>query len=125
MPAKGLKVEGVPEVTRAFDKVNSAIQDMSEAHRAEANMLLPDVRSATRKGSGNLAAGWQTEGAATEAHFLNEVVYAGVQEWGWEQHNIAPTHAILQAFESNDDKTEALYADAIGAIAGKAGFDIK
>lgn len=125
MVAKGLKVEGIPEVTRAFDRVASGVQDLSEAHKAEADMLLPDVQSATRKASGDLAGGWQTDGIATQAKFINEVVYAGVQEWGWANHNIEPTHAINQAFESNASKTEALYGDAIGRIGAAAGFDIK
>jgi hypothetical protein len=123
--AQGLKVEGVPEAVRAFDKVASGAQDMSEAHKAEADMLLPDVESATRKLSGDLAAGWQTDGIAQEAKFINDVVYAGVQEWGWSTHNIEPTHAIIRAFESNASKTEALYGDAIARIGAAAGFDIK
>jgi hypothetical protein len=118
-----LKVEGVPEVTRAFDKVAHSVQDMSEAHKAEADMLLPDVQSATRHLSGDLAAGWQTDGIADQAKFSNDVVYAGVQEFGWSDHNIEPTNAIATAFEGNTDKTEALYGDAIRAIGERAGFD--
>jgi hypothetical protein len=117
-----LKVEGVPEVTRAFDKVGTAIQDLSDAHKAEADMLLPDVLSATRHQSGDLAAGWQTDGIATQAKFSNDVVYAGVQEFGWADHGIEPTNAIAQAFEGNADKTGALYGDAIRAIGERAGF---
>jgi hypothetical protein len=88
-------------------------------------MLLPDVRSASRRASGDLVAGWQADGIAKEGHFVNEVPYAGVQEWGWLAHNIEPTHAIMQAVERNDKQTEALYGDAIAGIAGKAGFDTK
>jgi hypothetical protein len=120
-----IKVEGVPEVRRALDKVDAATQDLSKVHKAEAEMLLPDVVSATRRDSGDLAAGWQTDGIATEAKFINNEVYAGVQEWGWPDHNIEPTYAITQAFEQNTDKTEALYADAIGAIGERAGFATK
>lgn len=120
-----LKVEGIPEVTRAFDKVDNAIQDLSEAHKAEANMLLPDVQSATRRKSGDLVAGWQTDGIATEAKFSNDVVYAGVQEFGWGDHNIEPTHAITQAFERNSEQTEAVYGKAIGDIGKRAGFHTK
>jgi hypothetical protein len=120
-----VKVEGEAEVLRAFDKVDHAIRDLSEAHRAEANMLLPDVLSATRRKSGDLVAGWQTDGIATQAKFINEVVYAGVQEFGWAAHNIDPTGAITQAFERNSQQTEAVYADAIGRIGDKAGFNVK
>ena len=120
-----LKVEGVPEVTHAFDKVQSQIEDLSEAHKAEAEMLLPDVLSATRRKSGDLASGWQTDGIATEAKFSNDVVYAGVQEFGWSEHNIEPTNAISNAFERNAERTEAIYSDAIGRIGSKAGFNIE
>jgi len=124
MPAK-MKVEGVPEVKRAFGKVGDKIQDLSKAHQAEAEMLLPDVQSATRQGSGALVAGWRTEGMATQAQFSNDVVYAGVQEFGWADHGIEPTNAIVQAFERNAERTEAVYSDAIREIGESAGFDTK
>jgi hypothetical protein len=120
-----LKVEGQAQAAHAFDEVAHSIQDLSEAHRAEADMLLPDVQSATRKLSGDMVAGWQTDGIATEARFSNPVVYAPMQEFGWSEHGIEPTNAIAQAFERNTDKTEALYGDAIARVAGKAGFDTK
>jgi hypothetical protein len=117
-----ITIEGVPEVTHAFDKVASSVQDLSEAHKAEADMLLPDVLSATRKLSGDLAAGWQTDGIATQAVFSNDVIYAPIQEFGWSDHNIEPTAAIAQAFEGNQENTGALYGDAIRAIGDRAGF---
>ena len=123
--ASKVKVEGVPEAVRAFDKVQLEVQDLSEAHQAEAEMLLPDVRDATRRKSGTLIAGWQTEGMATEARFINEVPYAGVQEFGWSDHNIEPTNAITGAFERNAERTEAIYSEAVERIASKAGFETK
>lgn len=122
MPAQ-MKVTGKEEVTRAFDKVGESVQDLSKAHKAEAEMLLPDVLSATRRDSGNLAGGWQTDGVAKSAKFINNVVYAGAQEFGWSDHNIEPTNAIVQAWEQNTERTEAVYSDAIGEIGRAAGFD--
>jgi hypothetical protein len=107
-----------------LQKVADGVADLSETHRAEADMLLPDVTQATRRASGNLAAGWQTDGIATEARFSNDVVYAGVQEFGWSEHNIEPTNAIARAFEQNSEKTETLYGDAIGRIGARAGFGV-
>jgi hypothetical protein len=124
MTAK-VKVDGIPQTTAALNKVANQIQDLSQAHQAEANMLLPDIKAATRKRSGDLAGAWQGDGIATEAKFINSVVYAGVQEYGWSGHNIEPTNAITQAFERNSGQTEAIYADAIGDIARRAGFDTK
>ena len=124
MQAK-MKVEGVPEVTRALDEVSEKVSDLSETHRAEADMLLPDIIQATRHASGNLASGWGTDSTATEAQFINDVEYAGVQEWGWSDHNIEPTHAINTAFEKNASQTEALYADAIAGIGDRADFVTK
>lgn len=120
---KSLKVEGIPEADRAFNQVKAKAEDMPEVHKAEADMLLPDVLSATRRKTGTLAGGWETRGEAQEAQFINEVVYAGVQEFGWSERNIEPTNAIIHAFEANEKQTEALYADAIGDIGRKAGFD--
>lgn len=123
MPQKGLKVEGVEEAQRAFNRVKEKVEDMPEVHKREADLLLGDITAITRKKSGVLAASWIGEGTATEAKFINDVEYAGVQEYGWGAHNIEPTNAIEQAFLKNEKQTEALYADAIGDIAGSAGFD--
>ena len=120
-----IKVEGGPEAQRAFDKVSNSVSDLHEAHKAEADMLLPDVLSATRRLSGDMVAGWQTDGIATEARFSNDVVYAPMQEFGWADHNIEPTNAIAQAFERNSQQTEQVYGDAVRAIAERAGFDTK
>ena len=118
-----LKVEGVDETVRAFNKVDSSIQDLSDAHQAEADMLLPEIERLTRKETGTLAGSWQTDAIATEAKFINELVYAPIQEFGWSAHNIEPTNAIARAFEANEKRTEAVYSDAIARIGDKAGFD--
>lgn len=119
-----IKVDST-EVIKAFNKVDHKIADLSDAHKAEADMLLPSVLSATRRKSGDLVAGWETDGIATEARFSNLVVYAGVQEFGWPDHNIAPTGAIARAFEHNQKETERVYGDAIGRIGESAGFHVK
>jgi hypothetical protein len=123
MASKGMKVEGAAEASRAFNRVDDKLQDLSKAHKAEAEMLLPDVLSATRFDSGTLRAGWRTDGEAEQAHFLNDVEYAGIQEFGWAEHNIDPTNAIANAFAGNTERTEAVYAEAIRDIAEQTGFD--
>jgi hypothetical protein len=125
MQKKGLTVKGVPEVTRALEKVDRGVSNLQEAHRAEAEMLLPSIVNATRRDTGALAAGWQADSTETEAQFINEEEYAGVQEWGWQDHNIEPTHAITEAFEKNTKETEALYGQHIAAIGERANFVVK
>jgi hypothetical protein len=122
---KGIKVTGIPEAEKAFNQVKHNVEDLSKVHKAAAEMLLPDVQTATRHKTGALAAGWRADAIATEAQFINDVVYAGVQEFGWSDRNIEPTYAITQSFEANEKRTEALYADGIGDIARDAGFDTK
>jgi hypothetical protein len=120
-----LKVEGIPEVTRAFDRVSSGVADMTDTHRAEAEMLLPEVSARTRHDTGNLAAAWEPTGEPDRANFLNAMEYAGVQEFGWSGHNIEPTLAVQNAFDSNESQTEKLYGDAIAKLGDKAGFEIR
>jgi hypothetical protein len=120
-----IKIEGVPETVRAFNNVEEKVKDLSDAHKAEADMLLPDVLSKTRRKTGTLAAGWETDGLPEQAQFINNVVYAGVQEYGWSAHNIEPTNAVSQAFASSEERTKAVYADAVERIGQSAGFDTK
>jgi len=117
---KGMQVKGVPEVVRAFEKMDNEVSDLSKAHKDAAQLLLPDIVNATRRNTGRLAGGWGTDSTATTAKFINDEEYAGVQEWGWSAHNIDPTHAIVTAFEKNASETEALYAEAIRDRADKA-----
>jgi hypothetical protein len=121
--ANKIQVTGKESVIRAFDNVARDIDDLSDAHRAEADMLLPDVQSATRKDTGSLASAWRPDSIATEAQFVNDLPYAGVQEYGWSERNIEPTLAVQQAFESNEKRTEEVYADHIARAGSKAGFD--
>jgi hypothetical protein len=120
-----LKVEGVPEVTRAFDKVSHDIADMTEVHRSEAEMLLSEVAARTRRQTGNLAASWEASGEPELAQFLNPQAYAGVQEFGWSARNIEPTLAVQGAFEANESETERLYGDAIADIGKRADFQVR
>jgi hypothetical protein len=125
VPSKGIKVTGGEEAARAFNEVKGKVEDLTPVHKRAAEMLLSDVRSATRKKTGTLAAGWETAGQAEAAQFINNEPYAAVQEFGYPPHNIEPTFAVVQAFEANEKQTEALYADAIGDIGRDAGFNTK
>jgi hypothetical protein len=118
-----LKVEGAPEAQRAFNKVADKIDDLSDAHRTEAEALLSDVQSATRQDTGELSSAWRADGIATEAQFLNDMPYANIQEYG--SRYVEPTLAVQQAFEANTERTEAVYADALRDIGESAGFDTK
>jgi hypothetical protein len=120
-----MKVEGIPEVTRAFDKVSDSVGDMTEAHRAEADMLLSEVQSRTRKDTGQLAASWGPNSEPELAQFVNSEDYAGVQEFGWSARNIDPTNAVTGAFEANESATEKVYGDAIAEIGKRAGFEVR
>ena len=119
----GVKVEGASEVKRAFDKVATNVSDLQEGHQKEADALLSDVVNATRSDSGRLRSAWGTDATAKDARFINDEEYEGVQEWGWDQHNIEPTHAIVDAWERNTNTTEAIYAEAIRDIAERANID--
>lgn len=120
-----LKVEGIPEVTRALDKVQHETADLTDVHRNEAEMLLSEVASRTRHDTGTLAASWEASGEPTLAQFINVQVYAGVQEFGWSARNIEPTLAVQGAFAANESETEKLYGDAIAEIGERAGFNVR
>jgi hypothetical protein len=125
MAQKGVEVKGTQQVEAAFNEVSHGLKDLSEAHRAEADMLLPDVERMTRRQTGALAAGWEPVGVADAAQFTNRISYAGVQEFGWAQHNIEPTLAVQKAFEANTEKTEKVYNDAIGKLARSANIETR
>jgi hypothetical protein len=120
-----LEVKGTQQVESALKEVAARSKDLSEAHSAEASMLLGDVQKFTRYDTGALQAGWEPEGTPGAAQFTNRVSYAGVQEFGWAQHNIEPSLAVEKAFNSNTSRTEQIYADAIADIARKANIEVR
>lgn len=119
-----VRVEGKPEVQRAFSRVAGAAEDMTRANQDVANALLPDVRQGTRKRTGELSQSWEAGASADKAEFTNPLSYSVVQEYG-SKRGVEATNAVASAFEAKEDDVSSIYADSIRGSAERAGLRTK
>lgn len=113
-----LEVKGKAEVVRAFDKLSSEMENLSDVNAEVGERLIGDVRNRTRRRTGALQDAWIADGTATAAQFSNPQSYAVVQEMGGKQ--IAATYAVKQAYEDNADAITKAYADGTKRRAKRA-----
>jgi hypothetical protein len=116
-----LKVEGKPEVIRAFKNVADDLKDMTSANQEVATMLLPDVRAGTRYKSGDLRNAWEAGSDAERAKFTNPLQYAIPQEFG-SKRGVEPTLAVQGAFEAKGEEVNAKYERTIRDSGERAGL---
>lgn len=119
MPNK-VEVTGKREVLKAFSRLDSLVDDLSDATGAIGSKLVDDVRGRTRRRTGTLAESWIAEGEADRASFSNSQSYAPVQEFGSDALSIEPTNAVRLAFEDNKDDIRDELEDAIRERAKRA-----
>ena len=118
-----LEVKNAAEVQRAFAAFAKAADDMSDTNAEVGNLLLPDIRSHTRKRTGELAASWEATAEPLTAAFSNPQSYAVVQEFGGIE--VEPTNAVAQAFRGNADGVTSAYGSGLAKRAERIGFDTK
>lgn len=108
-----LSVLNVAENQRALKKAGEL--DTKRAGTEAAKALLPFVKDATRSETGALRSGW-----IADEGFVNEVSYAGYQEYG--TMFVEPMNAIGSALEAHDDLLTEAFEKEQERAADKAGF---
>jgi hypothetical protein len=118
-----LEVKNAKEVQRAIDKFAQSADDLKDINADVGNLLLGDIKSNTRRNTGELAASWEVSAEPMQAQFSNPQSYAVVQEFGGVQ--IEPTNAVASAYEANQDGIAEAYGSGLAGKAKRIGFDTK
>ena len=110
----GVEVTGVAENVAAL-KAAGNVDTVEGGHQA-ALALIPFLQAGTRVDSGLLRSGWQ---AASDS-FVNEVSYAGHQEYGTVY--VSGSHAIDTAMSGHEDVITHAFEKATDDATHKAGY---
>lgn len=97
----GVRVTGLTAVTRALLEIGLEVDDLKDAMSAIANEGARLAASYAPVRSGDLAGSVRGNRARSSAHVAAgsaaAVPYAGVQNYGWRAHNIAPNGFMQRA----------------------------
>lgn len=118
-----LEVKNASEVTHALASFAKSADDLTDVNADVGNLLLPDIRSHTRRATGALAASWESTAEPLQAAFSNPQKYAVVQEFGGVE--IEPTNAVATAFKENESGVSEAYSSGLDKRAKRAGFRTK
>lgn len=117
MSTPALQVEGARELRRALKAAGVGIQDLKDANRQVADVVLaaadPPHRTGRLAGS-ERAAG--TQAAAIVRAGGARTPYAGPIHWGWPARNIVANPWITRAAESTEARWMAEYQQHIDTI---------
>lgn len=108
-----IKVEGARELRSSLRRVSKEYpKEMKAIHEKVAEPVATLARSKSRRKSGKMAGTTRTSATQTMARVAQGgygVVYAGVQEWGWPGHGIAPSHALTDSLAEREQQTLDTY----------------
>lgn len=110
-----VEVEGIPQNQRALKE--SGDVDVEKAGTEAARNLIPYLQAETRTGeTGRLRGGWEAE----QSSFINEVDYAGYQEFGTS--SVDPMGAIAATMGRHSDVVTEAFEKETERAADKAGL---
>lgn len=115
-------VSGADTVARGLDTVAARLADLSPAYAELAEGMDSVAEALTPVESGALVGSLQAVVDTQGLTYGSDLVYAGVQSYGWPAHGIEP-HGFAQAAEQLAEDEGARYAeDLLTETARRAGL---
>ena len=115
-----IQVDGARQLRASLKRAGLDVQDLKDAHRAVAEMVIS--RSTPPRRSGALAASMRAAGTQREAIMRAgraRVPYAGPIHWGWPARHITANRFISDAVARNEDPALDMYLHALETIIDK------
>lgn len=120
-----VRVTGEDRVQRAFRTMGLRVRDLSAAWNRIGAAIRRTAVPLTPVKTGALVASLRQGATKTQAVVRmggRGVVYAGVQNYGWPQHNIAAKHFLNTALLANRDTAEHEITSEIDRLARRVGL---
>lgn len=115
-------VSGERTVARGLGTLAARLSDLSPAFRALGARMRDVAVPVTPFLTGRLARSLLARDAAQGLTFGSDVVYAGVQNYGWPRRNIIGRHFLTPAEELADREGPQEIEDLLTATARRAGL---
>ena len=118
--ATEIKIEGLPELSRALDGLSGDLRDLSALNGKVGDDLAAEIGRLAPRDTGRLAESFSGSGDASKAEASSELVYAPVQEYGNPAHNIEGQHYAERALTTAQPKIESDYSQGVENLCRKA-----
>jgi hypothetical protein len=116
--ATGVRVHGLEQAVQSLDQFVEAVEAAGELVGEALEPAASEARARAPRLSGELIASIRVDVAAGSASVVSDLVYSGVQNYGWPEHNIAASLFL----EVDADKTAELVDDELQRLADQLGL---
>ena len=110
------EVEGAARIEATMTSAAHDLGDFTDTNQRVAALVSAAAKGNAPRLSGRLAASLDGDGTPDEVTVGSDVIYAGVQEYGWAARHIRPRHYIHDAYDQTTAEAEALYAQRIDDV---------
>jgi len=111
-----ITVDGADALARSAHSAGRELTQWAPVNAAAAARVAAAAHRKAPKRTGRLAGSITSSSDNTGAQVVASVVYAKVQEYGWQQRNIAAQPYLRPALADNHDAVVAMYADRVDAV---------
>lgn len=125
MTRTAIEVEGAKELQKALRSVLDGTNDLKEAHKAAAEIVVTDAKPRARRLSGAMAASGRAAGQAKQgvARFgYARLNYVPIQIFGHAARNISPNPFPYDAIDARFDDITKTYLDQVDGLINKHGL---
>lgn len=114
MVGKGyVKVEGARRLRATMKRAGADLGQMSEAHQKVGQIVISAAAPMTPRETGRLATSLRASRTRASAVVRSNLVYAGVQEFGWPAHGIEEHAFVRGGAKRSEPVWLNAYLDAI------------
>jgi hypothetical protein len=114
-----VELVGGAQFARTMATFGRDIQRLTDAHTAAGAEVARLAGGRARRRTGALAASFGPRVTDAGVEVTSPLRYAGVQEFGWAAHHIAPSHALTSSLDDAAPAVERIYTDAVDTALSK------
>ena len=118
-PPVQVHVQGDERLAATMKAAAKAVADMSGTSREAAELLAVSARGRAPVDTGALSQSITAEATHEGAQVSSDLVYAGVQEWGWRARGIPAQPFMVPALDEHTERIADLYERAADAAIDK------
>ena len=114
-----MRVEGARTLRASLKRAGIGVQDLKDAHRKVADLVLSEARTEVPTRTGRLRNSGRASGTQTVAQVRYggaRVPYAAPIHWGWPRRNIAAQPWAAETAARTQDRWENTYLAALEKI---------
>lgn len=108
-----VKVVGARRLRSTMKRAGADMQQMSEAHQKVGAIVISASAPLTPRKSGRLATSLKASRTRASAVVRSNLIYAGVQEFGWPAHGIEEHAFVRRGAKASEPVWLSEYLDAV------------